>query len=738
MDKEIIADNWQADEDRADGLAKVTGKARFTAEHKLPGLVYGVFVCSTIPKGVIRNMILSEAKNAPGVIDIIHYLNCPPVPGYKIQEGKNVRNYQGLKVFYNNKVISNGQPVALVVADTFERAVHAASLVRVEYEREAFETDFDKSKSNASLLKGNDQYSRGEKDAWATAEVKVEAEYEIPIETHNPMEMHGSIAVWEDDTRLTLYDKSQGPKGVQGEMARMFGLEEKNVKVVTEFVGGAFGSALRSWPHVYAAVIAARKLKRPVKVTLNREQMFTIVGYRPQSWQKIGIGAAKDGKLTGITHHAVSNTSKYEDFREAIVTGSQFLYECPNVNTSYKMLPLDINTPIWMRGPGPATGCFGLECALDELSYKLNIDPIQLRIINDTTVNPQSKLPWTTKYLKECYALGREKIGWDKRPAVPCTVKEDGMLVGYGMAVGWFWAGRGAATVKAILKTDGNLVLQCAVSDMGPGTSTGMVTIGKEQMGLEASQVRFELGDTDFPNGPTQGGSGSLTAIGSAVMLVCDELKKQLKEMVIANVSSFNGLKPEEIVYESGVLFSIKDKSVAIRFTDLLKQAGKNDLQVTKSSGGFDQRSKYEAHSFSVHFVKLHVHPVTGVIRLKHMVCTADAGKIISEKTARSQMVGGAVGGIGMAMTEETLLDPRFGRYINANFVDYHVPVHADAPPMDVLFVNKPDTIISPTGAKGLGEIALVGVAPAILNAVYNATGKRIRKLPVTPDSLVG
>ncbi|MBL7733137.1 MAG: xanthine dehydrogenase family protein molybdopterin-binding subunit, partial [Chitinophagaceae bacterium] len=295
MDKEIITDNWQADDDRADGLAKVTGKARFTAEHKIPGLVYGVFVCSTIPKGAISNMILSEAKNAPGVIDIIHYLNCPPVPGYKIQEGKNVRNYQGLKVFYNNKVVSNGQPVALVVADTFERAVHAASLVRVEYETEAFETDFDKSKSNAALLKGNDQYSRGEKDAWATAEVKVEAEYEIPIETHNPMEMHGSIAVWEDDTRLTLYDKSQGPKGVQGEMARMFGLEEKNVKVVTEFVGGAFGSALRSWPHVYAAVIAARKLKRPVKVTLNREQMFTIVGYRPQSWQKIGIGAAKDG-----------------------------------------------------------------------------------------------------------------------------------------------------------------------------------------------------------------------------------------------------------------------------------------------------------------------------------------------------------------------------------------------------------------------------------------------------------
>lgn len=725
------------DDDRADGLAKVTGKATFSAEHKLPGLTYGVFVSSSIAKGMIKNMVLTEAKRAPGVIDIIYYGNCPDVPGYKPAEGKNVRNYQGLKVFYNNMVVSNGQPIALVVADTFERAVHAASLVKVQYEMETPVTDFDKNRSNAAILKGNDQYSRNEKDAWKNADVKLEAEYTIPIETHNPMEMHASIAVWENGNKLTLYDKSQGPKGVQSEMARMFALEEKNVKVITEFVGGAFGNALRSWPHVYAAVIAAKKLNRPVKVMLNREQMFTMVGYRPQSWQKIGIGAGKDGKLVGITHHAISNTSKYEDFREAIVTGSQFLYECPNVNTSYKMLPLDINTPIWMRGPGPATGCFGLESALDELSYLLNIDPIELRIINDTSINPQSKLPWTTKYLKECYALGKEKIGWSKRPTVAGTLKEDGMLVGYGMAVGWFWAGRGAATAKAMLKQDGSLVLQCAVSDMGPGTSSGMVAIGKEQMGLDAGKIKFELGNTDFPNGPTQGGSGSLTAIGTAVILICDELKQQLKDLAIATIASFKTLKPEEIKYEQGNLFAEKDRSVSIHFTELLKQSNKPALEITKSSGGFNQRNKYEAHSFSVHFVKLHVNPVTGVIKLKHMVSVADAGKIISEKTARSQMIGGAVGGIGMAMTEETLVDSRFGRYINANFVDYHVPVHADAPPMDILFVNKPDNIISPTGAKGIGEIALVGVAPAIINAVYNATGKRIRKLPVTPDDLV-
>lgn len=729
-----------SDDDRVDGFAKVTGRARFTAEFKIPGLLYGVFVCSTIAKGAIKNMILSKAKNAPGVQDIIYYLNCPPVPGYAppdVSKNPNARGFSGLKVFHNNMVVSNGQPIALVLADTFERAVHAASLVEVEYDVQTHETDFEKNKFNNTLLKTRPDYLRKEKDAWKNAAVKLEEEYTMPIETHNPMEMHASIAVWDNDDKLTVYDKSQGPKGVQGELARIFSLDEKNVKVITEYVGGAFGSALRSWPHVHAAVIASKKLKKPVKVTLNREQMFTMVGYRPQCWQKIGIGAGRDGKLTGITHHAVANTSAYEEFTESIVNVSQFLYDCPNVNTSYKILPLDINTPTWKRGPGPGSGCFALESALDELSYLLQIDPVELRLLNHAEVHPHSKLPWTTKYLKECYALGKEKIGWQNRPAVPGSKKEDGMLVGYGMAVGVFGAGRSAATAKGILKNDGSLLLQSAVSDMGPGTSTAMVKIGSQQMNLDENKVRFELGDTDFPTGPTQGGSGSATAVGSAVIAVCDGLKLSLKEMAIEHIAGFKGHKPENIKYENGKLISETDASVSIGFTDLLTQSGKPELQVSKTSARYAQQDKYVANSFAVHFVKLHVHPVTGVIKLKHMVSAADAGKIISEKTARSQMVGGAVGGIGMAMTEETLMDHRYGRYINANFVDYHVPVHADVPPMDIVFVNKPDNIISPTGAKGIGEIALVGVAPAIINAIYNATGKRIRHIPVTPDKLI-
>lgn len=729
------------DEDRADGLAKVTGKATFSAEHKIAGLVHGVFVCSTIAKGYIKNMYLYEAKNAPGVIDIIYHLNCPDVPGYKPEEKKDGKttgfDFKGLRLFYNNSIISNGQPIALVVADTYERAVHAASLVKVVYEKEVHNTDFDKSKINPDLISKPVEYKRNKEDAWKEAEVKLEAEYHIPTETHNPMEMHATIAVWDGDKKLTVYDKSQGPKFAQNHLSRIFSLEEKNVKVITEFVGGAFGNALKSWPHVHAAVIAAKKLNRPVKVTLNREQMFTTVGFRPQSWQKIGIGADKTGKLTGITHQAVSSTSRYEDFREGIVESTKFLYDCPNVNTVYNVLPLDINSPTWMRGPGPASGCFGLECALDELSYLLEMDPVELRIKNETDVNPVNKLPWTTRYLKECYALGKEKIEWHKRPVKPATLKEDGMLVGYGMAVGTFWAGRRDATVNAVLKNDGTLILKSAVSDMGPGTTTAMVKIGSEQMGMDTAKIIFQLGDTDLPNGPIQGGSGTITALGTAVMAACDELKKLIKEETIKSVEAFKDLKPEDLQYENGNIFSANDKNFGIDYKALLKLLNKSELEVTKSSGNFRDFNKYEARSFSVHFVKLHVNPVTGVIKLKHIVSTADCGKIISEKTARSQMVGGAVGGIGMAMTEETIVDNRFGRYLNTNFVDYHVPVHADAPPMDVLFVNKPDYIISPTGAKGVGEIALIGVAPAILNAVYNATGKRIRKLPVTPDNLV-
>lgn len=730
------------EEDRVDGIEKVTGRAKYTADQKIENLAYAVFVTSTIARGAIKNLLVTEAKKAPGVLEVISHLNCPPVPGYRPFDkdlNKNGFEWRGLKVFGNNMVYHYGQPIALVVATTWEKAVQAAKLVKPEYIPEPFETDFDTLRKFEAKLKKIGDYTRGDADAYKNADIFVEGEYHIPIETHNPMEMHATIAIWEGDTKLTVYDKSQGPKNTQVELAKNFGLEEKNVRVVTEYVGGAFGSALRSWPNVPAACIAARMVRRPVKLLLNRKQMFSMVGYRPQSWQKIAIGAGKNGKLTGITHHAISNTSRYEDFREGIVNASQFLYECPNVNTSYKILPLDLNTPTWMRGPGEASGSFALECALDELSYKLNMDPVELRLINHADIHPVRKLPWSSKFLKECYAAGKERIGWKNRPSVPRSLKENDMLIGYGMGGGVFGAGRGNAAVKAILKKDGSLILQSAVSDMGPGTATAMVKIAANAMQMPAGKIRFMLGDTDFPPGPTQGGSTTTSTLGNGVSMVCDALKKNLKELAIANLDGLRSHTLEDLDIINGELLSRLEASQKISLSDLLKNTGKEQVEVIQESGrAAAEAAKYAMNSFSAHFVKIQVDPATGAITIKQIVATGDGGKIINEKTARSQMIGGAVGGIGMALTEELLVDHSTGKYINDNLGSYHVPRHTDVPHIDTFFPDKPDPVINATGAKGVGEIALVGFAAALVNAVYNATGKRIYKLPVKPEDVMG
>lgn len=730
------------EDDRVDGVEKVTGRATYTADQRIDNVAYAVFVTSTIARGAIRNILVSEARNAPGVLGIISHLNCPPIPGYRPYDKElNKRGFEwrGLKVFGNNMVYHYGQPIALVVATTWEKAVAAARLVKPEYLPEPFETDFNALRKIEAKLKKIGEYKRGEEDAYRNADVFVEGEFHIPIETHNPMEMHATIAIWEGEDKLTVYDKSQGPRNTQLELARNFGLEEKNVRVITEYVGGAFGAALRSWPHVPAACIAAKMLKRPVKLVLNRKQMFSTVGYRPQSWQKIAIGASRDGKLTGITHHAISNTSRYEDFREGIVNASQFLYACPNVNTSYKILPLDLNTPTWMRGPGEASGAFALECALDELSYKLNIDPIELRLINHADIHPVSKLPWSSKFLKECYTAGKEMIGWNNRSPVPRSQKEDGMLVGYGMGGGVFGAGRGNAAVKAILKKDGSLVLQSAVSDMGPGTATAMVKIAAQAMHMPENRIRFMLGDTDFPPGPTQGGSTTTSTLGNGVSLVCETLKKSLKELAIASLDGFKTHTAEDLDVINGELLSRLDAAQRTTLPDLLINTGKEQVEVIQESGRASaDAAKYAMNSFSAHFVKIHVDPATGAIRIKNIVATGDGGKIISPKTARSQMIGGAVGGIGMALTEELLVDHGSGKYINDNLESYRVPRHLDVPSIDTFFPDKPDPVINAMGSKGVGEIALVGFAAALANAVYNATGKRVYRLPIKPEDIAG
>ena len=728
------------EDERVDGAEKVNGKAKYTAEHKLPNMAYAVFVTSTIAKGSIKNLDISKAIAMPGILDIIYYGNCPAVPGYNpiaAERPKNVSEWRGFKVLYDNKVRFFGQPIALIVADSFENANAAIRFVKAEYEIEKFETNFDKARLDPTNLKAPINYKRGVEKKFKEQAFFVEGEYNIPIEVHNAMELFATIAYWEGEDKLTLYDKTQGPKSTQSTVARAFGLVDKNVRVIAENVGGGFGSGLRSWPHVPAACIAAKKINRPVKLVLTRPQMFSLVGYRPQSWQKLGIGADAAGNFIGISHEAISNTSRYEDFREGIVEASKFLYACENVDTKYSLLPLDLSTPIWMRGPGEATGCFALESAIDELSYKLKMDPIQLRIKNFTAVNPENKLPFSDINIKDCYAYGMEKIGWKNRPTVPGSLKENGMLIGYGMSVGVFGAGKGTASVRIVLSNDGKLLLECAVSDMGPGTMTSMSIIAADAMQMPIQKIKFKLGDSDLPPGPSQGGSGTTSTVGSAVDLACRTLQQKLKEMAIQFAPAFAGSTADAMEVKNEMILSKTNANTKIDISALLKLANQEKIDLTIASNGKTAAQlKFTSNSFSSHYVKLAVNPKDGSIKILEVVTTGDAGKIISPKTARSQMIGGVVGGIGMALTEKLEFDHATGQITNASFGAYHVPLHSQTPKTDVWFVNKPDVNMNEIGAKGIGEIALIGFAAAVTNAVYNATGKRVRDLPITPEKL--
>ncbi|QEC77205.1 xanthine dehydrogenase family protein molybdopterin-binding subunit [Mucilaginibacter ginsenosidivorax] len=699
---------------RVDGRLKVTGAAKYSAEYTPAGLTYGVLVGSTITKGSITAIDTKAASKAPGVLAIITHLNAPKVPGDQPGKDNKAGDKGALKVFYDDKICYNGQPVAIVIADTFERAQFAASLVKAEYKAEKHMTNLPDNKDKGFAPRGEGGYKRGTEDAWKTAPFKLEQEYIVPTVTHNPMELHAIIARWDADDKLSVWDKTQGVKDTQQDLARLFKLPVQNVQVHSQFVGGAFGSALRTWPHEVAAILAAKVAKRPVKVVLSRADMFTSVGYRPFTWQKMGIGATADGKLTGITHEAAGQTSTYEDFTEGPTGVSQNLYACPNVNTKYNIVPLDIATPTWMRGPGEATGSFALESALDELSYQLKIDPVELRVRNYAEKDPDSGKPFSSKFLKEAYELGANHIGWKNRKAEPGLVKENGWYVGYGMGSGMFGAYRDRATIKAVMKADGTLLLQSAVSDIGPGTGTAMVLIAAEQMKLPAEKIRFELGDSSLPNAPTQGGSATTASVGSAVYKACADLKEKFQKLV-GNGGTDNPDYPK-----------------------ILKEHNLASLDVTTETDGGNGMQTYAMNSWSVHFVKVLVNAATGVVKIDKVACVADCGRIISPKTARSQVIGGAIGGLGMALMEESVIDHRYGSYINNNFADYHVPVNADIPQIDALFVNKPDPVINPMGAKGMAEIALIGMAAAVANAVYNASGKRVRELPITPDKVMG
>ena len=721
---------------RVDGFAKVTGSATYSAEYKTSGVVYACLVGSTIAKGRIKTIDTKKAEWAPGVLAVITHLNVDKPAGY--QKAKDKHNFgQPLQIFKDDSILYYDQPIALVIADTFERMQYAASLIKAEYFKEEHSTELKKAAEKEKKVetdKGND-YHRGEHDGYKNAEVILEAEYTIPTEVHNPMELANIIAKWEGNKPI-LYTKSQGVEGTRRSVAGVFDVPAENVEVHAEYLGGAFGMGLHTWPYEIAALIGAKKLNRPVKLVLHREQMFTNVGFRPYTIQKMGLGATKDGKLTGLTHEAVAMTSSYEDFMEGTVNMSRFIYDCPNVSTRYRIVPLDTCTPIWMRGPGEATGSFALECAMDELAYKLNLDPIEFRKRNYAEKDQEQNKPWSSKYLLECYEAGMEKIGWKNRKNEPGAVKEGNWLVGYGMGTGTFGCYRSPTSVKAKFLANGDLVLQCSVNDMGPGTATMMTAIGAEVIGMPAENVIIEMGKSGLPKGPTQGGSATTSSVGSAVHDACNLLLNKIIELG-SKSPALKGIAITDLTFENGTVSSKKDKSKSVSLAALLSSNKLEDFEVENLSKAAEEAKKYSIYSFSVHFVKVLVNPNLGKIRLAHVVSCADIGTVINQKTSAGQMFGGAVGGIGMGLMEALEIDHRFGRPINNNFADYHVPVNADIEKQEVFFVNKKDPISNPMGTKGLGETALVGMAPAIANAVFNATGKRVRDLPITLDKII-
>ncbi|MCE7039023.1 xanthine dehydrogenase family protein molybdopterin-binding subunit [Dyadobacter sp. CY312] len=724
MIKQIDTTSENNSLDRVDGRVKVTGTATYSAEYSFANLVHAVLITSTIAKGHITQIDSKEAETISGVLAIVSHLNSPGVPGYGTAKQPPERAGMGtsFRVFYDSLIYFSGQPIAMVLAETLEQANYAASLVKVTYHIEKHQTNFEENLSKAYISPGVlrnknspfQDYIRGDRDALDKSKFKIEATYTIPTQHHQPMEPHAIIAVWEAADKLTVYDKNQGVKSAQGNLAQAFKIPRENVKVNAQFIGGAFGSGIRVWPHTVAAVLAAKMLNRPVKLVLGRELMFSSVGYRPYTVQKVSMGADSDGLLTAIVHEGIGQTSSYEEHLERTILASRVMYDCPNVSTKYRLLSLDANTPTWMRGPGDASGMFALECALDELAFDLKIDPLTMRLRNYANHDLERNLPWSAKGLKECYELGAEKFGWKNRSHEVRSMRKDGMLIGYGMASSLYGFHRHPSKARVVMLANGTVIVQSATMDIGPGTGTAMTSIAARVLGISPDKIRFELGDSSLPDAPGQNGSSTIPSVGAAVHVACEALKKKLTELGDAMPGSDTA-----------------------SYADILKFHKLPELEVTEESRSGPERDQYSMYSFGCHFVEVHVSLVTGETRVKRVVTCADVGKIINYKTARSQSIGGVVGGIGMALMEESVMDHRYGRYVTSDFASYHIPVHSDIPQIDVLYVDKADTLANPIGAKGLGEIAIVGVAAAVANAVFHATGKRIRSLPINVEKLI-
>jgi xanthine dehydrogenase YagR molybdenum-binding subunit len=721
--------------DRVDGKLKVTGQARYAGEYPEAGLLHGSVVSSSIASGRVAGIDTAEALKVPGVIAVLDHTNRPPIASYdESYEDADSADGSPFRPFYNDRVLYSGQPLALVVAETLELARHAGSLVRIEYEQTPHETDLSKMLDQAHDAPAELPEPRGNFEAeLASSALSVDVTYSTPSEYHNPMEPHASTVLYQADGSLNIHDKTQGTQNCQDYLHKVFGLEKEKIRVQAAFVGGAFGSGLRPQYQLPLAVMAALKLKRSVRVTLTRQQMFTF-GYRPRTIQNLRLGAAANGRLLAVGHEAIGQTSRFEDFTEHVVEWSGMLYQCDNVKLSYKLVPLDFYTPLDMRAPGAALGMIGLECAMDELACAVAIDPVRLRVINFAERNGNEDKPYSSKELLECYRQGAERFGWEKRNAEPRSMREGRQLVGWGMAGGVWEAMQNKASAKARIDSQGKLIASSATTDIGTGTYTVMTQIAAESAGVALENVTFLLGDSSLPTAPLQGGSFTVSSVGTAVQQACQALQRQLLEVAKQQHPAYASATPEQVRFEAGFLH-LGDQAVSMAELAAAQASGVIEVQVDAEPD--KKRDAYATATHSAVFVEVLVDEDLGTIRVNRVVNAVAAGRIVNPKMARSQILGGVVWGLGMALQEEALVDHELGRPMNHNLAEYHIPVNADIGDIDVLFVDEQDDIVNALGSKGVGEIGIVGVAAAVANAIYHATGKRVREFPITMDKLL-
>jgi xanthine dehydrogenase YagR molybdenum-binding subunit len=736
---------------RIDGPLKTTGTARYAVDHDFPGLVHAVAVQSTIGSGRIRNLDVSAAEKMPGVLMVFHHGNMDNV--YRLFPHQDDGTISEVRPpFEDDNIYYWGQFVAVVVAETLEQAKAAASAVRVEYEV---------SKPNLNSLSDytgprESSWKRGDPDkALASAPVVVDETYITPVETHNPMEMHGTVAVWDGDN-VTLYECTQGVVNHRIVMSEVLGVSRENVRVISRFIGSGFGGKLFPWSQSTIAAAAARKLNRPVKISVDRRMMFSNVGHRPRTEQRIRLGATPEGKLTAIRHDFLTETSMNDDFVEHCGEQTPFLYSCPNLEVTTGMVRRNVGAPCPMRGPGAVPGLFALESAMDELAIKLKMDPVELRLKNDADRDEGKNLPFSSRHLKECYQTGAEKFGWRNRTPEPGSMRRNGKITGWGVAGASWAAARIPCTATVELCPNGRVCVRCATQDIGTGTYTIFAQVVHARTGVPLDRIDVFLGDSALPDGPTSGGSMATSAVLPAATSAVNSAVSRLLNIASQTPKSpFKGMKPESLVFSNGMVHPKEEPQVVgvafrpnsqltangVPFEEVLKLANLSGITATgKTAPSFEdpKAKQYSLHSYGAHFAEVEWEPEIARVHVSRIVSVFDCGRIINQKAGENQILGAAVMGVGMTLLEETRYEPRTGQPINNNFADYLVATCADLPDLDVIFLDYPDYIVNEYGARGIGEIGLAGVAAAITSAVYHATGVRVRKLPVRIEDLLG